>query len=1391
MIDDRAVAVRLLANVADSYAAKAEKQNIILDRNAWKKWATTGQSTRSGAKMPSRAAFQWIRSPCGWTKPMLAEQQLEDSVPEEKEAADEFDTESAIRDPEASADVIWRPNSRLVPLGAQAQVDKTASAWAKLWAEEAEYRVETDTIEPGSLQPLCRHALRMAAKTFPPHTGLGADNLAPRSLDRLSDEALDALALIFNEAEKSGSWGEALRLVLIVLIPKSDGDLRPIGLLPTPVRVWMRARAPEARAWERLNHRDNVYAGPAMGAQRAAWQTAFQAESSALNHTDYAQTNLDIVKAFEKIKHFLIIRAAKKHGYDMQLLRLSLAAYRAPRAIGVNGVFSRLIIATTGITAGSGFATTELRLLLIDMVDDSYVMFRYLSIKCMFYVDDVTIEAFGIVGKVHLKSSAASTYMITYFQDKLDLEVSAKKSGVVTSKPKLADKIVAMDSTGKMKALKVGKVLGVCGTGGVRRCTEGQRSRVSAAGERNVRIHAMRNAGVCAAHVVRTTFPASMLFDACCNGVADGMLRTMRTTAARGMAPPTRGKNYELVLYAGDSAGGRADPAFEAHALPIKFWALAWWQSWRTHDELEDAHAKATHKLLHTRGSVWQAVTGSATAVIASAWRIGWRFTGARQVVTECGRHLDFLVDSPEAIVQAVYTSVRRWRLGRILNLLPALKPKCSAHVRPKLGDGTVPPRGYDIHNWVPPDWNDCPWVLGRLLHGRSSTVKSVAQWDRSCRSYLTSTVVGGQWSQSRLFNTKRQWVPDNVCQLCGLEVGTLGHRRCCTVTRPVGGWPEQPADAKQFTDQLAKPALRLLQDRGLVVIRAVLPARNPPESLHWQKWFGSSELEEDATWYIDGSLLDGPRALTAATGAGFAAVSSRGALVAYGHGTPPPWATTIPAVEAWAFSVVLHNTVARRAVVTDCLGNVRILERGAGWATAAKRPMARIWGPIFLALDDLSQQGLLTWMPAHTSTTDIGERTKSDKAVLTAVDHRANALVDGLAKFAAEGRRASEYIRKMVKSAELAVEHAAAVIGASCKAANSHRTVSTDSDGVETVTITRDATPLLHAARAAAKIEVRQQRAAAVAKAAEDKMARIRAEKEERADQRRRDRAEDNARREERLVKASKLSQAANTWAGRPGSSGDSITFSATAPHRKDDGVESRWDCAEEMEHTLLEADESHWWENLDEGMDLATKFEPEEANHPRNDVDSTMDVETLFEPEEANRSEKMDDEKSTRSQVRLTVDQGGSVGRAEAHTPVAELQDAAAPAKKKAKTKEAASSTALSAAELWKKVRVSEAEAKLPTSTPGGSLIRSEDFRTPQQLNAQRQNAKRAREKVAWKESQRAVEGAATLTKEKSAVGGKAAGPPRLLDTVAEFWAKKKARLAGGACSAEGRRP
>ena len=75
------------------------------------------------------------------------------------------------------------------------------------------------------------------------------DAIQPRALLRLSDEALDALCRLLMAIELHGEWPEAIRDILIVLLPKSDGGRRPIGLLPTVVRVWMRARGPVVRAW--------------------------------------------------------------------------------------------------------------------------------------------------------------------------------------------------------------------------------------------------------------------------------------------------------------------------------------------------------------------------------------------------------------------------------------------------------------------------------------------------------------------------------------------------------------------------------------------------------------------------------------------------------------------------------------------------------------------------------------------------------------------------------------------------------------------------------------------------------------------------------------------------------------------------------------------------------------------------------------------------------------------------------------------------------------------------------------------------------------------------------------------------------------------------------------
>ena len=77
---------------------------------------------------------------------------------------------------------------------------------------------------------------------------------------------------------------------------------------------------------------------------------------------------VDLVKAFDRVWH-VIVREARKLGYSLWILRLSIAAYRADRVVRVCGVFSQLITPQRSLTAGSAFVTTEMRLVLIHIVD--------------------------------------------------------------------------------------------------------------------------------------------------------------------------------------------------------------------------------------------------------------------------------------------------------------------------------------------------------------------------------------------------------------------------------------------------------------------------------------------------------------------------------------------------------------------------------------------------------------------------------------------------------------------------------------------------------------------------------------------------------------------------------------------------------------------------------------------------------------------------------------------------------------------------------------------------------------------------------------------------------------------------------------------------------------
>ncbi len=198
-----------------------------------------------------------------------------------------------------------------------------------------------------------------------------------------------------------------------------------------------------------------------------------RAEAATLRDRDYAQALLDLKKCFEHIPHHRIRDAAAKNGHSLWLLRLSLQAYRMPCSIGVAGIYSRLVVAVRGIGAGSGFATTELHVLLLDAVDSTYRLWRQIDLAP--YVDDMNIESHGTASEARSLVAGTTDHVTHAFQD-LDLEVSAKKSTAIAGRTSLAASLVRAMASRKVTAAKQAKMLGAPAGGGRRRAVRARMS---------------------------------------------------------------------------------------------------------------------------------------------------------------------------------------------------------------------------------------------------------------------------------------------------------------------------------------------------------------------------------------------------------------------------------------------------------------------------------------------------------------------------------------------------------------------------------------------------------------------------------------------------------------------------------------------------------------------------------------------------------------------------------------------------------------------------------------------------------------------------------------------------------------------------------------------------
>eukprot|EP00959_Pyramimonas_sp_CCMP1952_P276946 5789397-Pyramimonas_sp.AAC.1 len=154
--------------------------------------------------------------------------------------------------------------------------------------------------------------------------------IGPRQLLELDDAGLEVLADIIEGIEREASWSKLVTKVCF--IQKRTGGVRPIALSMAISRVQARLRRDVARPWEARNSRAFWWATQGRSCERAIWhQTAMsewatQKGAAAGDEREWTAVAvlLDLLQAYEQVRHHWMAAATIETGYPLWQLRLSL-----------------------------------------------------------------------------------------------------------------------------------------------------------------------------------------------------------------------------------------------------------------------------------------------------------------------------------------------------------------------------------------------------------------------------------------------------------------------------------------------------------------------------------------------------------------------------------------------------------------------------------------------------------------------------------------------------------------------------------------------------------------------------------------------------------------------------------------------------------------------------------------------------------------------------------------------------------------------------------------------------------------------------------------------------------------------------------------------------------
>ena len=680
----------------------------------------------------------------------------------------------------------------------QAIVDHDLLAWKAIWTRPVDAGAPWREARIECRQPpITAQQVRKAAATFRSGTSIGCDSLPPVAVSWLSDQLCGSIAAFLNAVEGGGRWPDEVATSLIHLIPKPGGGRRPIGVLPTIVRIWERTRKGIAQRWSREHQRAFDWATQGRSSESAAWHQSLLDEAAKGRHQQSAAVFLDLAKAFEMVRLEDIWRAGVHFGFPLDILRLALEAFSFARRLSFQGAVSEAVYSLSAILAGGGFAQLALLLVLLRPLDRMVFQYTGCPISFCLYVDDIALHATGASQQVLDLLSAATSEIVQILEDDLAMKVSRRSTWATHGDGKT---IAAASSQALTRRLSTpmrrlgiqmknkAKHLGVLfGPGARTREPPRRASRWTANSARRARV--MRLGRRLGTHIFRTAVTPATLYGSSVAMPRLGTERSMRRDAARAFGP-LRGRSTTARL-----AVNRCDPALQIVGKPIASWCQAVWDARIPSDTLQSAWKFASCRMIQS-GKPSVSAGGAAGAFISAIRRIHWTAPSFDHVRTRDGTVIDLAATAPYTVMQVVEDDFAIVAAAAT-SIASRLTLQC-AHNDISKEDGTArgaascgarasPESQGSGHTPCSRTIESCrqPMVYREKLVPWFAPIASVvgSKWSRSqspaAVASASALAEGGWWPQERL--AAEGLAADPFCRAClsdtSSTVGSLWHR--------------------------------------------------------------------------------------------------------------------------------------------------------------------------------------------------------------------------------------------------------------------------------------------------------------------------------------------------------------------------------------------------------------------------------------------------------------------------------------------------------------------------------------------------------------------------------------------------------------------------------------